>query len=536
MERALVEIAGAIDLGDWDKNEMALVVYNPAALKRDDVVRLNLDIPKEWNATGFEIVDEKGNKVATQQISVDPDRFHYIQTPNEVQTLLYSQRYDLLAEFKDLPQMGYKTYKVKPLTGEIFPDMPETMVTGPASMENEHLIVKVNSNGTVYVKDKKSNVEFDNLGYFRDLGDNGDPWWHKPPTKQEIYTSLNESAKVTAVSDGKLEASFRVELNWALPEDNTIDGSARSPHKKNLRIVNTVTLRKGQKWVEIATDIDNCIKNHWLQVALPTGLDTDTVSAQSHFDVIERPTAESPNIVYASEFDAESPLDDFIDISDGKKGLGFIGEGLKAYIPLRDNDNTVAVSLIRTMPLRLGWAKPLDHSSYEQDNQMLGKCSYRYAFVPHKGNWQDASMWHKAQQFNLFPQVGQIGPSKHGTEPMSKSFLDIDPAETLHVSAVKRSEDGTGWVVRLFNPTDKVVKATVKLNNGQSSPSFKPSPVERVKSEFALPGPAEQTWKNVELTNLEERPLEQLETDGKGAVKVNITKKKIVTIKFTPAS
>ena len=48
---------------------------------------------------------------------------------------------------------------------------------------------------------------------------------------------------VILIHDGELETSFRVTINWALPEGRTKDDKTRSEHLKPYTIVNTVTLR-----------------------------------------------------------------------------------------------------------------------------------------------------------------------------------------------------------------------------------------------------------------------------------------------------
>ncbi len=47
-----------------------------------------------------------------------------------------------------------------------------------------------------------------------------------------------------------------------------------------------VTLRKGARWVEFETKINNNVPNHYLQVSFPTDIDTEFVYAQGQFDVV----------------------------------------------------------------------------------------------------------------------------------------------------------------------------------------------------------------------------------------------------------
>jgi hypothetical protein len=129
-------------------------------------------------------------------------------------------------------------------------------------------------------------------------------------------------------------------------------------------------------------------------------------------------------------------------------------------------------------------------------------------------------------------RAAQIGPSADGKLPKAHSFLEVEN-ESLHVSAVKQSENSEGWIVRLFNPTDSTLSGKVSLNGGQVPPKAL-SPVERQAANFALPADTGNTWSTVRLVDLEELETEVLPLDANGAVSLDITKKKIVTIEFLP--
>ena len=66
-ERAMMDIAGAIDLSDRSADEVAVVAWNPLPGGRDEVVELQLDIPAELQAEDFELVDSDGRKATVQK-------------------------------------------------------------------------------------------------------------------------------------------------------------------------------------------------------------------------------------------------------------------------------------------------------------------------------------------------------------------------------------------------------------------------------------------------------------------------------------
>ncbi|MCX5758338.1 MAG: glycosyl hydrolase-related protein [Candidatus Hydrogenedentes bacterium] len=116
---------------------------------------------------------------------------------------------------------------------------------------------------------------------------------------------------------------------------------------------------------------------------------------------------------------------------------------------------------------------------------------------------------------------------------MTRSFLELKP-DRLHVSAVKRSESGEGWIVRLFNPFDETIKGALRLNGGFGGSGPTQSPVERLQAECTLPARHGRKWRKVRLVTLEELPERDLHFGKDGWVHFEITKKKILSVEFLP--
>ncbi|MDD4690383.1 MAG: glycoside hydrolase family 38 C-terminal domain-containing protein [Eubacteriales bacterium] len=531
LERAMMDVAGDIDLSSWDKNEMALVVYNPAPFVRSTVVPLELEIPLEWNAEGFKIVDEKGNECAIQKLKTINPMYQIVQDPADAVDVLPVDRETIRVFVSDIPSMGYKTLKVVPLMN-VRATTPKTMLTAAQTMENEYLIVEINANGTLKVTEKDTGRVYNDIGYFKDKGEIGSPWEHQDPETNEIYTTLNERAMVSLVRTGELETTFRIVLNWAIPEGLTADKKARSNRLAPYTIETFVTLRKGQKWVEFNTNINNQIKNHYLQVAFPTQINAQQVAAQGQFDVNMRQVAKLDYSLFDEIPMSEQPMNSFVDLSDGKEGVALLNTGLKGYEADDDAQNTMYLSLLRCYDLII-YVTPEEqnYSRLEDGSQSLGKHSFRYAFMPHKGDWEDAGIWQASEDFNMEITSAQLSPTACGKNPLEKSFIELEK-EGLHVSGVKRSESGEGWIVRLFNPGTKTAKNKIRVNGGFAAIPATQSPIERQMVDYRLPQANGTKWSKARLVTLEELPEKDLTIDKDGWVEVEITPKKIYTIEL----
>ena len=487
-ERALLDIAGTVDYTGHENEQTALFVYNPAPFKRDEIASVNLGIPREAESGSFEIVDEQGQKADFQVLGSD-DSFQLVQSPNDTANTFLTKQYRAKVELKDIPPTGYKTFFVRPIDkSETVPARPATMVTGINTMENEYLRIAIEDNGTMTITDKRTGKVFERMGYFCDTAEVGDPWQHADVEAKRDFTTMSEKAAVNLIRDGGLEAAFKVSIDWQLPECRTADDKARSKNMKTVRIESTITLRKGQKWIDITTAVDNTVEDHYLQVAFPSGIKADTAFAQGQFDVLERAVKLPYSEDYREPPQSEQPMNSFIDISDGIDGLAILNEGMKAYEATDQAQPELRLTLIRSFPLRICVTQEMtDYSQIDKSSQCLGKYTFHYAVMPHQGDWEKANLWNAAEQFNLPLVIGQTAPTENGTEPMQKSFLEISD-ETIAVSVVKRSEEGSGWIVRLFNPASNTIKAKFRLNGGLANSSQLRSPVERLQKEMALSG------------------------------------------------
>jgi alpha-mannosidase len=173
-----------------------------------------------------------------------------------------------------------------------------------------------------------------------------------------------------------------------------------------------------------------------------------------------------------------------------------------------------------------------NYSEIDKSSQCLGRHTFRYAVMPHKGDWQEANLWQASEQFNLPMLLVQIAPTEHGTGPLEKSFLELE-IESLHVSAVKKSEDGNGWIVRLFNQDDKTIQNKIRFNNGNANPAKTKSPVEAIKSEFVLTA-TERRWNRAREVTLEELAIRDLSISSEGWIDFEIGAKQILSIEFLP--
>jgi alpha-mannosidase len=134
-------------------------------------------------------------------------------------------------------------------------------------------------------------------------------------------------------------------------------------------------------------------------------------------------------------------------------------------------------------------------------SQCLADHEFRYTIYPHEGAWSKSEVFREAERLSVPLEPAQAGT--HGGDlPRRHSFLSVEPANLI-LSALKRSEDGEGIVIRLFNPTSERLEGKLRF--------FKPIA-------------------SAQLCDLEENSLRPLKPRGH-SLQCPIAPKKIITIK-----
>ena len=91
-------------------------------------------------------------------------------------------------------------------------------------------------------------------------------------------------------------------------------------------------------------------------------------------------------------------------------------------------------------------AKVEPKKRYEHMDQ--GTQRFRYALLPHQGDWRDGDVVRQAHALNQ-PLFAREEPAHKGKLPAAHSWASFDP-ESILIEALKRSEDGQAWVLRAF--------------------------------------------------------------------------------------
>ena len=519
--RGLQRLIKKIDFSSYDKEDCLLVVFNPTAKVRREVIEVSIDTPQDRNIWDFCIEDSKGNKRELQfkerKETVSPV-IHLQSRPFPY----YTDRHGIYFDTGEVPAGGYEVYRLTEFDTfnrktKFWAKTRKTdgneIATGCDFMENEWIAVKVNPDGSITITDKRTKETYGSLNYYESTGDVGDYWMYYPPYLNKTYTSKGAPSSIYLMENGNLSATIGVDLRMNLPKyayrpENYVRGkSERSEELQELPITTYYTLRKDSDQVEVKVMIDNKCMDHRMSVLMETGVKTDTVNAQGHFTVDKRSALplKDEEGKYYNELTTQ-PMQNFLSIFDGNRGLAVLTDCLGEYEFRTDKENTLAFTLFRAVKnIICTEFRSEGYFPNQSGGQLQRKLEYHYAICPVSRDYTEGQLSRKAEAFNipLKPVQTSVPNNGDGILPTSYSFYEV--LGNIDVSCLKKGLEEKTIIMRVYNSNTTSEDATIKWNTN---------------------------LRKAELTDLKEETIKELELQN-NAVKLTIPANKIYTIKLT---
>lgn len=480
-----------------------IVIYNPLNWYRTEVVDVRLLFtPNDSLKDKFTIVDAAG--AAVPFVEKKSSKLYRME-------ILKDAHYDVVdvQALVTVPPCGYATLYIR--TGKPKKQKSNIAVSS-TSIENEHLSVKIHSNGTLTIIDKSSRAVYRDLLLFEDTEDAGDEYTYSWAERSKTFTTKNSKPSITVIEKSPLCSVIRIAHQFKIPVSLTAARNERSTEKTTVEIVSTVTLRSTSRRIDITTSVVNTAKDHRLRVIFPTDIRSQGAFAGGHFDVIERPRvdAKKPTLKNKFEYYGTRHNQDFISLNDDEKGLTIANKGLPEYELIGSKKgNAIAVTLLRCV----GQLSRNDFSTRHMqagpqlptpDAQCFGEYSFEYAIIPHQSDWLNSRSYIDA--FNFVSPIHHWNVRRNtGLLPNICSMITVEPKE-LVVSAIKRSEDKSGMIVRFYNISQETVKGSVRTH---------------------------RSLLRADVVNLNEEFIASAELNDDRSCSVQVEPKKIVTLKFT---
>jgi alpha-mannosidase len=379
---------------DTEGEGVAVVVFNPLNIAREDVVEAAVDFPSGLPKAVHVIAPD--GSAAPAQISDGKVVFE-----------------------ANVPSVGYAVYHVLPGAGEV--SSSELHVTNN-ELENAYYRVTLNADGDVAsIFDKQADRELLAAPARLALSyDNPSQWpawnmdWFQEQAKPKGYVS--GPAKIRVVEDGPVRVAIEV--------TRETDGS---------RFVQTIQLSAGDagKRVEFGNVIDWNTRETNLKATFLLTASNEMATYNWGIGTIQRPTAQPKKF--------EVPSHQWIDLTDmsGQFGATILTDAKNGSD--KPNDHTIRLTLIRTPGTAGGYS--------DQGTQDIGHHEFTYGIAGHVDGWRKAETDWQAERLND-PLIA-FESTKHAGE-LGKTFSLVKVSNPrIRIMALKKAEASDEYVVRL---------------------------------------------------------------------------------------
>jgi alpha-mannosidase len=200
-----------------------------------------------------------------------------------------------------------------------------------------------------------------------------------------------------------------------------------------------VRLDADSRRLEFYHQVDWQESRKWLKAAFPVEVRAMNATYEMQFGCLERSTH------YNTSFDMarfEVPGHKWIDLSEHGFGVSLLNDCKYGFSTL---GHVMRISLLRA---------PKSPDPVAD----LGVHRFTYALYPHAGGWREAGTVAEAMALN-FPLLWARGPAQPAAQP---ALLSVDDPN-LVLDTVKRSEDGQGLILRLYEAHGARGTARIKV-------------------------------------------------------------------------
>jgi len=405
---SLSQISGKLDT---KVDGIPLVVYNPVATDREDVVEAEL--PLGSSVVALEVTGPDGRTIPAQIIGRNGDNIRFL----------------FIAK---VPALGLSVYNIKRSASE---QNNNSLQVSSSSLENDYYRVTIASNGNIEsIYDKKLKRELlarpAELEFQYEKPKEWPSWnmdWEDRSRGPVAY--LNQNASMRIVEFGPVRIAVEV---------------SRSGRNSNIRQLISLSAGDAGKRIEISNILDWQTRESSLKASFPLTVSNQEATYNLGVGAIKR-TNNRPD-----QF--EVPHKNWINLTDksGSNGVSIL-EDCK-YGSDKPSDNTLRLTLMYTPGVR--------NDFRYQGMQDFGIHKFKYGIYSHKGDWKESETHWQAEFLNK-PLVAFKAPAHDGEAGKTYSVLSISN-KRIGLMALKKAEDSEYIIVRI-NETTGESQSDVRL-------------------------------------------------------------------------
>ena len=384
---------------DTEVDGQPVVVYNPLAIEREDVVEADV-LFADGTPSAVRVYDPDGREIPSQIADIEGDTV----------TVLF---------LANVPSVGFAVFDVRPS------DTPSALKTGLSvterNIENERYRVRIDDNGDVAsIYDKAVGKELlENpirLALFRNVS----PVW---PAWEITYDT------VTADPAEYVAGPVSARVVESGPVRAAVEITRKAGESTFTQRINLAAGKAGNR-LEFDNDFDWRTKGRLLKAVFSLTASNEKATYDLGLGTIQR--GNNTENLY------EVPAQQWADITDSGGGYGAAVINDCLYGWDKSADNTLRLTLIHT---------PEPRSFGDQAMQDIGRHRMSFAVTGHSQCWRAGKIVHEAARLNQ-PLLAFQTVRHPGETGRSLSYMSVNSGQVA-VKALKTAEESDEIVVRL---------------------------------------------------------------------------------------
>ena len=383
-----------------------VVVYNAAAYTRTDVVEA--EIPMAAGTKGIAVYGPDGKKVPAQLLSCQ----------NGMAKIAFAAT---------MKPVSYGVYDVRPAGAS-----RSKIKASENGIENDIYRITLDANGDICsLIDKRNGKELVENGKAFGLAlftENPSPQWPAWEILKKVVDSdpvkVNGNVKVSVEECGELRAVLKVERDYG-----------------ESHLVQRIILTDGatDDRIDIRMSVDWATKNALLKAEFPMSF----ANPEATYDLGIGTVRRGNNTLTAYEVCGQHWAD--LTAADGSYGISVLNNCKYGWD--KPADNNLRLTLLHT---------PSVKDRYPHQSTLdFGHHEFTYSIVGHAGDHLQAGITAKAEGLNQ-PLLAFTAPKHAGQLGRTFSFVSLSTPQ-IALKALKKAEDGNGYIVRVFETFGKEV-------------------------------------------------------------------------------
>ena len=438
-ERAKQALASSVDTGESPYN---IVLFTAGTERGVCEASAYIDLPEGERAAGWELF-EGAERVPCRSTALGRT-FTYALPDDCFRKPRYVQCYRLDFCVHTGGEIGLRTLRALPSAAR-----EQAMPFEGRTAQNEYLRVSVREDGSLDVTVLATGREYRGLNVYADEGEIGEGYTHVQ-TDDRLCTDTRGGAAKISVSSTAYAVVWRVEQKLRIPACRR--GRERSRRMLVHTIVTEYRLLRGARRVEVRTELENRAKDHRLRALFACGMHAQTVFADGQFDLVRRNVQTTP--VWENPSNDQRMLA-FAEEREGTDTFCIASRGLHEYEAMRDGSGVLALTLLRCFGEMGDWGYfPAPGAQCE------GKHTFEYALVFGSA---DGEAEEEAAVYAYRP-VETAFTGAHGGDLAPHTVCVGTTCKNARFSCFKRARDGSGDILRLYNPTEEEGFAELTLH------------------------------------------------------------------------